>query len=214
MYAKQLRGRRSSGLCRLSRLFGAALHSSEGHFNYRSERDFRLGIRRLRKWYRRCRRRSRWRRGIVRDARAPLHLGGRRVALSRKARAHLKRLLKPLRVEGMMQWRRIALAARDAGVPCQSGTVAVERMWSMLQQMMDKAITRLSPRWFKVLSQLMFVRYNFKHFRVNLRGVADRDPKLEQRIETMEMLAAAALDATDGGSLDHLSPLYDPFLEV
>jgi hypothetical protein len=54
----------------------------------------------------------------------------------------------------------------------------------------------------------------FQHFRANLRGVADRDLELEQRIETMEMLAAAAMDATDGGSLDHLSPLCDPFLEV
>lgn len=100
-----------------------------------------------------------------------------------------------MRVEGMMQWRRVALATREAGVPIHSGTVPVERMWSILQSMLPDAMTRISPRWFAVLSQIMFVRFNFMHFRDHLRGAADRDPKLQQRIETMEMLVSA-LDAT------------------
>jgi hypothetical protein len=112
-----------------------------------------------------------------------------------------------------MQWRKVALALHEADMPIQSGTVAVERLWSQLLGMLPGATTRLTPRWFRVLSMLMFVRYNFNHFRSSHPSVVDRDPLMAQRLETLEMLTAAASEGAAPVELDHLASLFDPFLE-
>ena len=112
---------------------------------------------------------------------------------------HYQRLLKPLRIEGMMKWRKISLATR---VPVQSGTVGVERLWSILVSMLPAQDRKISPRWFRVLAMLMFVRYNFDHYR------AYWYPLMAQRLEAMELLLQATKGESDG-CLNHLSPLFE-----
>lgn len=109
-----------------------------------------------------------------------------------------------------MAWREVALATRQAGIPVQSGTVAVERLWSSLESMMPPASKCVSPRWFNVLAMLMYVRTNFRHF--NSRGsagLAERDSILHQRLETLFTLSQTL--SQEGGA-DHLQPLFDPFV--
>ena len=143
-------------------------------------------IRRIQEWYRVGRREVRIRRrGIIRDRQQAGRIGGVRVVISAKVQAHYRRLLKPLRIEGMMKWRKISLATR---VPVQSGTVGVERLWSILVSMLPTQDRIISPRWFRVLAMLMFVRYNFDHYR------AYWYPLMAQRLEAMEIL----LQATKG----------------
>ena len=198
-------------LVRIARAFDAKLHTSLGFYNYKDARAFRQKVRRIVRWYRPGRRQTRRHRGIVRDRRSNPQVAGTRSAVTNKVRAHFRRLRKLLRVEGLMQWRKVALALHEANVPIQSGTVAVERLWSHLQSMLLGAATRLSPRWLRVLSMLMFVRYNFIHFRDNSPGVVDRDPLMAQRLSTVEMLAKIASDAYQ--DLDHLSPIFDHFVD-
>ena len=199
-------------LVRMARIFDTKLHSSLGIYNYKDERAaFRQETRRIIRWYRPGRRQTRWRRGIVRDHRSSPQVAGTRSASTRKVRAHFRRLRKPLRVEGFMQCRKVALALHEANMPMQSGTVAVERLWSQLQSMLPSAATRLSPRWFRVLAMLMFVRYNFNHFRNTLPGVVDRDSLMAQRLNTLEMLTQAASDSCH--ELEHLSLIFDAFLD-
>ena len=109
-----------------------------------------------------------------------------------------------------MALREVALATRQAGIPVQSGTVPVERMWSILASMIPPASKLVSPRWFNVLAMLMYVRVNFRHF--NSRGsagFAERDSLLHQRLETLLTLTQAV--SQEGGA-DHLYPLFDPFV--
>mgnify|MGYP003308415569 CR=1 FL=1 len=121
---------------------------------------------------------------------------------------HYQRLLKPLRIEGMMKWRTLALATNAAGVPVQSGTVGVERLWSILMSMLPVQTRNMSPRWFRVLAMLMFVRYNFGHYRTSCPGILENDPLMAQRLETMELLVQATKDESDE-CLNHLSPLFE-----
>ena len=113
-----------------------------------------------------------------------------------------------------MQWRKVALATREAGIPVHSGTVPVERLWSLLKSMLSPAARFVSVRWFKVLAALMFVRYNLGHCRSRkYNGIAERDPLIAHQIATLGLLVHAVSD--DGGveGLGHLTPLFDPFTE-
>ena len=151
------------------------------------------------------------RRGIIRDRREGRQVSGVRVVISSKVKAHYTRLLKPLRIEGMMKWRELALATNAAGVPVQSGTVAVERLWTILVSMLPPQAKKISPRWFRILAMLLFVRYNFGHYRASCPGLLDNDPLMAQRIETMELLVQAAKGDNED-CLNHLSPLFDNFI--
>ena len=70
----------------------------------------------------------------------------------------------------------------------------------------------MSLRWFNVLSQLAFLRFNYRHYGTGcLPAWAERDSLLAQRLETVVMLGVE-LDETEGASLDHLRHLLAPFL--
>ena len=75
-----------------------------------------------------------------------------------------KRLLKPLRMEGLWRWRTIALALRQAGMSVLSGTVPMERLWAALKDMFPAAARVISPEWFWLLAQLAYLRYTYRHF--------------------------------------------------
>ena len=199
-------------IARIGRLLDATVHDSVGYYNHDSQMAFRREIHRIRRWYRCGRREVRIRRrGIIRDRREGRQVSGVRVVLSAKVKAHYTRLLKPLRIEGMMKWRELALATNAAGVPVQSGTVGVERLWAILVSMLPPQAKKISPRWFRVLAMLMFVRYNFGHYRTSCPGIVENDPLMAQRIETMELLIKAT-NGEDEECLNHLSPLFDNFI--
>lgn len=195
---------------RVSFLCGAILHPTMRFHNFADAADFKRELKRIRRWYGPGRRLTRRRRGIVRDRLAPEQVVGARSVMKKKVKAHFRRIQKNLAVEGLMAWREVALATRQAGIPVQSGTVAVERLWSSLESMMPPASKCVSPRWFNVLAMLMYVRTNFRHF--NSRGsagLAERDSILHQRLETLFTLSQTL--SQEGGA-DHLQPLFDPFV--
>ena len=66
----------------------------------------------------------------------------------------------------------------------QTGTVSVERLWASFKQMLTRATRRISHRWFVLLSQLMFFRFNYRHFQANaMPAWTDQDSFLADRME-------------------------------
>ena len=109
-----------------------------------------------------------------------------------------------------MQWRKVALETRSVGIPVQSGTGPVERLWSGLDQMLPREARCMSLRWFNIMSRLMYVRVNIRHFAARCHpAFAEKDPLIAQRLQTMSMLVAAVAEI-DGAS--HLQPLFEPFV--
>jgi len=107
--------------------------------------DFKSEIKKNRRWYREGRRevkplRHRCRR-IVRLRVQALHAklkrqrAPTRSSMTAKVQLHYKRLLRPLRLQGLWRWRRAALAMLQAGLRMQSGTIPVERLWAIVQAM-------------------------------------------------------------------------------
>ena len=89
---------------------------------------------------------------------------------------------------GLWQWREVALAIREAGIPVQSGTIPCERCWA-------------------------FLRYNYRHYATkHFPGWTDRDSLLSQRIEALAMYAVAMQDEL--GQPEHLQSFFDPFSGV
>ena len=89
--------------------------------------EFREEVERILVWYRVGRKDSRPRRGILRSRAAAAQISRRNCVLSPKVRLHCRRPLNPQRQEGLWNWRKVAEALHEAGVPMQTGTVAVER---------------------------------------------------------------------------------------
>ena len=66
----------------------------------------------------------------------------------------------------------------------QIGTVSVERLWISFKLMLTSATRRISHRWFVLLSQLMFFRFNEMHFQANaMPAWTDQDSLLADRME-------------------------------
>jgi len=191
---------------RLARRVGTKLRNDDGMHAYRSRKEFRTEIKRMRKWYKRSRKLTRRKRGIVRDAAAPLRVFGRRSAWNEKVEAHYRRLLKPLRFAGLWEWRRVALALHRAGIKVHSGTIPVERMWSVLEEMMPPMARTVSPRWFRLLSDLAFLRVMYSHYNAALAPPwADGDLRLAESIDNL----ATAMRAMSEPAV--VVDLLDPF---
>ncbi|CAK0817381.1 unnamed protein product, partial [Prorocentrum cordatum] len=140
----------------------------------------------------------------------PERVRGLRSVWAAKVWAHYRRLLKPLRVEGLWAWQSAARAIRAAGVPVQSGTVPVERLWECLKGMLPRGARALSLRWFNVLSQLAFLWFNYRHYGTGcLPPRAERDALLAQRLEAVVTLG---VELEDDDGLEHLKHVFAPFL--
>ena len=199
-------------VARLARHCGADLHASMQFVNHRSRRALRGEVRRFIKWYMPGRRRTRRRRGILRRRNMPDRLVGGRTIFNKKVRGFFRRLLKPLKLQGLWRWRRIALALHSANVPVTSGTTAVERFWAKMLAMLPPQGRRISLRWYRVLGMICFLRYNYSL--VNQRAHlpwAECDPLLAQRIASMEGVARALHGMDVDGDAGHLQPIFDPF---
>ena len=113
------------------------------------------------------------------------------------------------------QWQSImrgcySRSVQDAGVPLQTGTVAVERWWSSLKQMLPNEARCVSSRWFQVLARLAFLRHNIRHFQAGSTVPwADGDPLLSQRIQFFED-CARMLQQTDD---KNCHPIFEKFVD-
>ena len=197
------------GVCaRMARRCGANLHDSMRFLGYRNQKAFRKEMRRVYRWYKEGKRRTRRRTGILRTRGASEQVAGRATVMTKKMRAHFKRLFKRLRLEGLWKWKAIARSMREAGVPVQTGTVSVERFWAWFTSVLQSAGTQISPDWFEVLSMIAFCKYNYTHFLSGrLPTWCARDPSLSQRLDGF-VAASKALEAVDA---EHFAALFGPF---
>ena len=173
-------------VARMARRLEISLHTQADFYNFRTLKDFRQEIKRIRRWYRQGRREVRTRRykcrRIVRlraytaQKQMKRQSAMKRSIMNAKVELHYKRLLSPLRLQGLWRWRRTALAMRQAKLRMHSGTVAVERLWATAQAMFPPQTTGMSEDWFVFLSRLAFLRINFVHFNgPSLPGWAQHD---------------------------------------
>ena len=134
-----------------------------------------------------------------------------RVAFTAKARSHYRRLLKPLRLEGLWAWRRAANALQVAGIPMQTGTVPVERTWASFKDMFPRAGRTMSLEWWALLANLAFLRHNLRHFQQSTSPAwAEGDSLLAARIDTLVSLTRVLHDddGVDGHGHSRLAELF------
>lgn len=175
--------------------------------NYATKAEFRSEIRRMRDWYSKQRRSHRRRKGIIRDEKMRRRTS--RTVWSPKVEAHYNRLVKWLRIEGLWNWRRAALAIRSAGIEMQTGTVAVERLWASLLEYMPRAARTMTEPWFRFISDLMFLRYNYRHFHSGMMPPwADGDALLAERLQNLQFIARAVADGQGDDLLAEVAREY------
>ena len=96
------------------------------------------------------------------------------------------------KIEGLFNWMQVAALFHTTGVPMQTGTVPVERLWSNYVDFFPKAARSLGPHWWGLLNDLGFIRYNYMHFNhSDLPAFARGDVLLAERMDTMVSLARA-----------------------
>ena len=196
---------------RIAGRLGVEVHETMAFRNFRTVAALKREIRRVPKWYKTGKRTSRFRRGLQRHNHADNQVCGILRAWTKKATLHYTRLLKPLRLEGLWQWRKVALDIRAAGIPVQSGTIPCERCWAFLKDMFPAAGKRITPRWYRLLAQLAFLRFNYRHYAArHFPGWTEGDSLLSQRIDTLVMYSAT-MQNEQGGEPEHLQSLFDPF---
>jgi len=151
---------------------------------WESRQQFIDEVGRIKSWYENCKRVSRRRMGIHRRRGLLPRVYGKNCALTPRVLAHYRRLLAPTRLEGLWRWREVAEALHAGGIQMQTGTAAVERLWSGLQAMFQPTITRMTPQWFSVLSMMAFSRYKYRHFhRRRNPAWTDNDSLLAERLD-------------------------------
>lgn len=152
-------------LLRTARSAGVRIHPDNGWLNYKDLEEFREAVEEMEPWYRPGRRvKRRRRRGIVRTEDASDRVVGRRTVWSKKVAAVHARMLDPVTLEGLWNWREVALALRDADLAVLSGTTPVERLWGNAECFFPKDARRIAEPWFNFLSDLAYLRYNYRHF--------------------------------------------------
>ena len=195
-------------VARLARRTQVSLHTTCKYNGYRTLEDFKNEMKRVRRWYKTQKKKTRRRFGIHRNLRQSVRVKVRCTVMTKKLTAHFKRLFKKLRLEGLWQWRKVALAIRKAGVPVQTGTISVERMWSAFLEVLPAAGRRFTEDWFEILAMIFFLRYNYRHFSVgSLPKWCQRDYLLAQRLDGFAACVAALHDAES----THVSALFEAF---
>ncbi|CAJ1338701.1 unnamed protein product [Effrenium voratum] len=198
-------------LARLCGRFGVNIHDTEGNYNVRDATDFVAEVRRILRWYRHRKRSTLLRRRQVLRERQQRIIPGKTGVLSKKVRAHLRRLRRPVRVESFMHWRDMAIQTLRAGIAVQSGTVCVERYWAALLNYIAPQVRQMSPAWWFVLAQLSFAKWNYQHFSLDaLPGIAERDAEIQSKLSTCTLLARALHDSELSEAIG-LHDLFDPF---
>ncbi|CAJ1434066.1 unnamed protein product [Effrenium voratum] len=154
-------------------VFGVDVHGNVGFYNYSSKKEFKREVRRIRDWY------------GARRVRSPA-----RSIMNAKVKLHYARLLNKTRVQGLWRWRAAALAMLDAGLPMQTGTVAVERLWAQVQAIFPPQGRGMSLAWFQLLSNLAYLRVNYNHYNgASLPPWCKHDAVLKQSLDGLLSLA-------------------------
>ena len=111
---------------------------------------------------------------------------------SESVKKHYMRLRKPLRLQGLWAWAEISTSLHEANLPIHSGTVPVERLWSLVKSFLPPQGHRLSKPWFDFLSSLTFIRATLLHVHSrSMPGWTDNDALLMQRADSMLDIARA-----------------------
>lgn len=178
--------------------------------NYACLKEFQAEIRRIKKWYQKCRRQWRYKKNFMRKIKGSKEVQSKRLSMNKKLKRHFKRTLRPVSLQGLWAWRKVALCAHRCLIPVHSGTVAVERFWAIFAAMIPRATTNFTEKFFDIISMLSFLRFNRAHFGAwNREGWVRRDPLLMQQLLILQnALAALQDDPAEGG---HLQPLYRAF---
>ena len=118
--------------------------------------------------------------------------------MTQKLAAHYDRLRKPLREQGLWNWRSLGLAYHAAGEPLQTGTVCVERLWYVLKQFLPQCARRIGLAWFSFLADLMYLRFNYVHFNHQVLPTwTDHDSLLATRCDSLLALARGMSQANE-----------------
>ena len=187
-------------LARIARRLGVELHPRSKAYGWETKEDFCKEVRRLRTWYKPGRRETRRRRGIIRGVRSAGRLvKGRKSVMTKKVKAHLRKLTSDRKLAGLWYWRQMARALRAAGIPVHTGTVPVERLWNSLQDFFPRASRRMSLPWWTLLARLSYMRFNYRHFNhAVLPTFTDGDALLAERIENLIVLTREMQACAEG----------------
>ena len=101
---------------------------------------------------------------------------------------------------------------REAGIPIRTGTVAVEAFWSQLKDMLPRGARRVSLRWFRVLSKICFLRYNYRLFndRRSAPPWTEGGALVAEEVGHLALLVQAASERNTAQTT-HLEPLFHAF---
>ena len=192
-------------LARLARRAGCELSEVHRVWNYQTEGDFVEEVRRTADWYKKPRKQRRWHLGIDRtESGTSQYVRGLPVVWNAKIAGHYRKLLSRIRLDGLMSWRYIALATHLAGLPTQSGTVPVERMWAGTQAFLPESARQISERWFQFLADVAYIRFNHRHFNHHsLPSWTYGDTLLAERADTL-FDVVRSLQNDDDGSVAHI----------
>ena len=147
---------------------------------------------------------------MIRDGQGP-RIAGSKSCWTAKVDVHYKRLLKPIRVQGLWAWRRVAMALHEAGVPLQSGTVPVERIWSSADDMIPTKARTVTEGWFELLADLIYLRHNYRHFKAQTMPTWCRgDSVLAERLEELIELTKALRDQECSPAVAKLAEVFKP----
>ena len=179
-------------LARLARRMGVKLHQSTRFQGHRDLPAFKKQIRRTYAWYRPGRKLLRQRLGIKRRRGQAERVPGTKRAVTKKVKAHFRRLLQPRRLQGLWNWHLTALEILQSGIPMQTGTIPCERYWTSLKSMLPAPVRSVTPRWWKLLSQIAFLKHNFRHYNSGFLPTWCRnDSLLAERIDSLGVMVSS-----------------------
>ena len=184
---------------------------SNGFFNYRTQEEFRLAVLEHERWYKHGKKTTRPHRGTQRGVQEQLRVKGRRSVVTKKLQKHYRRALLWHRRQGLWRWRSVALGLHAAGIPVLSGTVSVEALWSCVKEFLPVQARRISLPWWDFLADMMFLRYNYRHFNhALLPGWTQGDSQLSQQVDCLLHIARTMGTADEGALLAELGSWYSP----
>ena len=197
-------------LQRVAQRLRATLHPTSEAFTWPSRKSFIKEARRIKRWYKKGKKKSRRNFNMPRTSNAPVFVRGLRTAWTKKVNLHYKRLTKQLRLDGLFGWQRMARIMRLCKLSKQTGTVSVERVWNYYETEFPKASRCISEAYFDVMSALLFLRFNVQHFKAGrLPGWLQGDSILATRVEAMLAFARAAMDRDESDLRDFTQAFQD-----
>ena len=199
-------------LARIARRCSVNLHKTSQYHGYESLKHFKAEIRCMVKWYMPGRKLDKRRVGPLRSERQSPRVTGHPTAWSAKVKAHYKRLQKPLRLEGLWRWHKIAMGIIEAGVPMQSGTIPAERFWAGLLEMLPASSHNVSLEWFEILLALCYLRDTYRHFGCRrLPSWCERDALLAGRLDEIVSTVRQVAEKADDSTSEVARLIFDAF---